>query len=268
MRKAFLDTTILVDILLKTDSAGKIAKNAVNGFDETLLPQYAIKEFKRGPLRAYVWFHNKILSCGSWVDAIATIPLLFMQRNLMSTAMQSLVQFQSSISKHLPADFAQKYPGQTIDDVMREEGILWLKTRILLAWSKRSKVASKVVCPLSCYSEADPTIENSGQINLKPVNCDASDCCLRLQFVGSPQETASLLKACDQLPSKAETEKRRKILKDLNRLPNRPLNESGCRSLGDAVFALQCPKDAVILTTNTVDHGPLARALGVDAIAP
>jgi hypothetical protein len=268
MSKALLDTTILTNILLKPQAEGRVARIAVKRFSETLLPQYAIKEFKAGPLRAYIWFHNKIVSCNSWSDAVAAIPLLFMQRNLMNTAMQAMTQFQSSISNRLPSDFAQRYPGQSLGQIMTDEGALWLKTTVFVAWSQRNKIASRVVSSLSCYAERDLKIENSGQIDASPMICGVKDCCLRYQFTSAPMETKKLLDACDHLPLKTETDRRKRVLKDLVRVPDRELAEKSCRALGDAVFALQCPKDAIILTTNIVDHQPLARAVGVDAIAP
>jgi hypothetical protein len=49
---------------------------------------------------------------------------------------------------------------------------------------------------------------------------------------------------------------------------SRPLDNSKCRSLGDAVFAFLAPVDSVILTTNIKDHRPLAQALGKSAVSP
>jgi len=100
MTKAVLDTTILTNILLKPQAEGKVARQALRNYGQTLLPQYAVKEFKAGPLRNYIWLYNKVLSCDSWIDAVATIPLLFRQANKMQTAMQAMVQFQSSITRN------------------------------------------------------------------------------------------------------------------------------------------------------------------------
>jgi len=152
--------------------------------------------------------------------------------------------------------------------MMTDEAALWLKARIFMAWSRRHKVASQMIGPLSCYSEIDPKIEKSGKIDDVPVVCGADDCCLRLEFTSEPVKTAALLKACDSLPAKAETERRRRALKGLDRVPGRALSEKDCRALGDAVFVLQCPTDAVVLTTNIADHKPLALAVGVDAVPP
>ena len=67
-------------------------------------------------------------------------------------------------------------------------------------------------------------------------------------------------------PSKAENTHRARALKELIR--NRPLTDSLCRWLGDAVFVFFAPTDSVVLTTNVKDHQPLAQALGKGVEAP
>ncbi|HTX76549.1 MAG TPA: hypothetical protein VMD29_10120, partial [Terracidiphilus sp.] len=44
--------------------------------------------------------------------------------------------------------------------------------------------------------------------------------------------------------------------------PKKTFTPELCPSLGDAYFALQCPKDCAILTSNSKDHKVLAGALG------
>lgn len=267
MSKALLDTTVLTDILLKPDKEGVAAQAAVRRYTETLLPQYAIKEFKQGPFKHYVWFHNKVKTCRSFAEAVKAIGSVFRMRNKSMTALNALAQFQTSIANSLPQDWAQRYPGQTLDQIQRAEAELWLKTRIHIAWSKRRKIATRVIGPLSCYAEADFKTTPDGQI-ICSGTCSANDCCLRLEFIATPQKLHDVLAACGNLPPKQETDRRRKALKQLVKHPNKDLEEKHCRSLGDAVFAMQCPNDAEILTTNISDHDPLARAVGVRAVAP
>jgi len=48
--RAFVDTTVLTDALLKVGEPRDRAKAAIARFVESLLPVYAIKEFQAGPL--------------------------------------------------------------------------------------------------------------------------------------------------------------------------------------------------------------------------
>lgn len=266
--KALIETTVLTNALLKPTSEGKVARAAIAKISETQLPLYAIKEFKAGPLRGYVWFYNKVVSSSSWEDAICAIPLIWRHHNKMSTALKALTDFESSISKRMPADLAMQYPGQTEGEIRRAEAAIWLRTLIFRAWRNRRKLTTRVVAPLSCYPETDPELKRNGQIDDTPVVCGVEDCCLRPLFVRDLTKLDELLTACEQCPEKPETQKRRKALRRLYRFPTRDLNESDCRALGDAVFVIQCPKDAVVLTTNIADHHPLAHAIGVSALSP
>jgi hypothetical protein len=265
--KALIDTTVLTDALLKQTADGHAARAALKAIPETQLPLYAIKEFKNGPLRSYVWLFNKI-AASSWTDAINAIPNVFMQRNLQQTALRAVADFQSSLASKRTDDLVRKYGNGRVGDWQTAEAKIWLKTLIVGAWRRRRKVTTRVIGPLSCYNETDIVVRENGTIDIKPTHCGVPDCCLRIQFVKKPDVVEALLDACDQLPDKNETRKRRQALRHLHRTPNRDLDEKQCFALGDAVFAIQCPKDAVILTTNIKDHGPLAAAAGVKAVKP
>jgi len=67
MAKAYLDTTILVDILLKNGfEPGQKAQQALEKFDKVELHGYAIKEFKAGALKNFAWMHNKLVATKSY----------------------------------------------------------------------------------------------------------------------------------------------------------------------------------------------------------
>jgi hypothetical protein len=268
--KAFVDTTVLTDALLKQGVEGTRARSALKRYSETHLPTYAIKEFKAGPLKNYVWFYNKVITTNRWVDAVRAIRAIGAtpRRNLLGTALKALEDFQSSISKSTPAALAARYPNASLGEIQTAEAKIWLKTAIFRAWRRRRKIVTKIICPLSCYPETDIRLNPNGTIENKPFLCNVDDCCMRPDFAKEAGKVQSLLAACNDLPDKPETSKRRQALRQLVRTPKRPLAEKECRALGDAVFAFQCPSDAVILTTNLKDHEPLAKSVGTTAEAP
>jgi hypothetical protein len=74
--KAYVDTTVLTDALLKQGPQGAVARGALKTYSETILPVYAIREFKAGPLNYWVWLHNKLVltkSVSKTLDAISAI---------------------------------------------------------------------------------------------------------------------------------------------------------------------------------------------------
>ena len=66
MSEAFVETTVLTNALLKPGPTANAAKSAIRSFQTSLLPVYAIKEFKAGPLSHYVWLHGKLFTTNSW----------------------------------------------------------------------------------------------------------------------------------------------------------------------------------------------------------
>jgi hypothetical protein len=178
-----------------------------------------------------------------------------------------MADFESSIANRLPADLAVRFPGQTEASIRKAELEVWLRTLILRSWRNRHKVA-KVFRPLPCYNEAELQIDQNGIIDPSPIKCATDDCCLRKQFAGKNGEIGKMLAVFDQLPKKNETGKRKEALRHLFRTPNRPLSEKQCNALGDAVFVLQCPTDAAIITTNIQDHLPLGEAIGIEVKKP
>jgi hypothetical protein len=269
MTNAFVETTILVDVLLKEGQRRKNAETALLAFDRTLLPVYAIKELKAGALRNFIWVHNKLVETGSYQETLAAIQRVSMspRRYLPATAVEALATIGQQYRKLSPADFVEKYGSDaTMDSCLYDHARLVLKRRIFAAWRKRRKVTDEVVCDLPCYREVDLTTDTSGQISTDPVACDnGSSCCLAVAFAKKP-EVKALEKAIPTEAARGEDKRRREALK-LLRL-GREVRDRECRDLGDAVFALQCPADAVILTTNDRDHRPLAAALNKTVTTP
>jgi hypothetical protein len=108
-----------------------------------------------------------------------------------------------------------------------------------------------------------------GLFDFNPTKCQPPEgCCLGPRF---KRNLAAIKKLEDAIPpdgERSESTKRRQALRKMRRRPTEPVTEEMCRHLGDAIFGLQAPPGAVILTTNTRDHGPLARALGLSAERP
>src|SRR5438876_249787 len=126
-KKAFLDTSVLADVLLKS-TKGARAKEALSRFAETLLPVYAIKEFKAGPLMYYRWMHNKLVVTGSFADSLAALHALSTtpKRNFRLTALEAVAEAVAGSlkGKVTNASLVRQYgpranPDRTLCDIFR-----------------------------------------------------------------------------------------------------------------------------------------------------
>lgn len=272
MVKAYVDTTVLANVLLKVGPLYETGKQALDRYAETQLPVYAIKEFKAGPLAHFVYFHNVLVEENSWVDALDRAQRLSAtpQRAKVSTVFEALKTAANDISKEITPDLVEKFGGlANYDSVQRDVNRLYLKRRIFKAWKDRRSVTTDVVLPLSCFEETGPTEKRSGLIDLTPKTCKKElTCCLQQDLVARPDDLEKLRSAVDSQPEKEENKRRSHALRHLIRTPKRPIGDKECRHLGDAIFAFFAPQDSVILTTNKKDHEPLAQALGKTVDTP
>lgn len=272
MAIAYVDTTVLTDILLKVGTLCEAAKTAVGRYTETQLPVYAIKEFKAGPLTHFVYFHNVLVETGSWIAALDKLQRLSgtLQRAKASTVIEALKTATSDISDELGSELKAKYGNfANYDAVHCDVNRLALKRRIYKAWTNRRNVTTTVVLPLSCFEEKGPVEKRSGLIDITPRTCPSgTNCCLHQQLVARPEDLKKLRDAVDASADKPENSNRSQVLKKLIGTPKRPIGDKECRHLGDAIFAFFAPDDSIVLTTNDKDHKPLAEALSKTVNTP
>ena len=265
--RAYIDTTILADALLKKGERRTAAVTALHKFTERLLPVYAIKEFKAGVLRRFVWLHNKIVQTKSYSKTLAAIQKVSRtpQRYLTSTAIEALHMSAFATGKIRAGKLEEKYgESATLESILTDEYRYAIRTKIELAWRRRRSIATEVVDNLSCYREVAP-FERRGLLELDPVRCDPDKdgCCLGPLLKARAGDLEKLRAAMQGARDTPEGRRRYQALREIARRKlGEPVAESTCRDLGDAFFAFFAPEDSVVLTTNSKDHEPLCAALG------
>jgi len=271
MTTAFLETTVLTDYCLKKDGSEKTARAALRRFSKIIVPQFAWKEFKRGPLHTYAWMHNKLLDTRSFTASLSALQKISRtpRRYFTSTIIQSLHTafvngFDGVTIKDLQARYGAKANLDTLHaDVLRLE----LKRAIHASWPRREKLFDGVHHRLSCYPDAQ-LVDDEGRIETKPDDCPkGADCCLKAQLTTRRQDVA-LVRARLPKDGRPETSKRFRVLRQIEKHQSRVMTPKDCRDFGDAYFVLFCPPGAIILTTNSRDIQPLANALGVSVETP
>jgi hypothetical protein len=265
MSDAYIETTILTDLLLKPKTPKQArATAALQRFDETLLPVYSIKEWKAGPLAHFARVHDKLLLTGSLKDtlvAISIVPAGYRK----STSTEAIAAAAVSAESRLKTYVGLGSRDQDMADCYRYA----LYSLIKRSWRKRRTITDKVVDDLDCYTEVEPKIDRTGLLDLEPKLCEERrECCLAERLKSRPDLLEKLRSSIPSNSQRPEDTKRRQALKRLIKHPTQLLDRDDCRSLGDAIFAFFCPEGAVVLTTNIRDHGPLAESIGKHAEKP
>lgn len=265
MTDAYLDTTILTDLLLKPlTKKRQRAREALGRYSRTLLPVYAIKEWKAGPLLNYAWVHDKLAFTGSLTDTVRAVSELTQQYR-KSTGLDAVAAAGAVARRKSPPYAALGSTDRDMADSYR----LALANLAIRSWNRRRKLTTEVVGELECYTEAAPRVDKDGFLDIKPFACDPEqECCLAERLKAEPDTLKALRNAIPENSGRREHERRRHALKKLIKHPKEVLDQETCRDLGDALFAFFCPKTAVILTTNLKDHNPLAKAVGKSTESP
>ena len=270
--KAYLDTTVVANALLRSDQIGQRSVEAIRRFDVAEMPEYAIKEFKAGPLSGWIWCHNKFNETRSLADTIAAINSISAtpRRNFSASARQAFEQ----PTKTDQASFAQvldlgQHAEPILDKALADRYRLYLRRRITQAWQRRRSIATKVSMPLLCFIEGELETDSGGGLHFERYSCPRdSDCSVFAELCKRGDAVGRILAALENQGDKPENQKRYQALRHIVRTPKRGFSDNKCRDLGDAVFAIMAPPDSIILTTNIKDHGPLASALGKVALEP
>jgi hypothetical protein len=259
----YIDTTVLVEALLKAKAHRLKASEAIKAFDESLLPVYAIKEFSAGALSNYLWAHDLLVDTDSFQRTVRAIHRSIHKPYRKGTAEEALLAAGESVhGRFLPG----KQSVRKFDQLLAEEYRLALRRRIRKGWSDRRSIATRVVNELACFPEEEPEVDSRTRLFRKLntrcsfENAEVKECSFAAELRRRRPQLAKLLKFIGT-GTRSEDIKRRNALTKMNSHPSRLFDEADCRHLGDAYFALFCPEHSVILTSNTKDHTILAEAL-------
>jgi hypothetical protein len=273
MPDAFVETTVLTDFLLKKDGSEVRARVAFEKYQTANAPQFAWKEFKRGPLANFVWAHNKLAETGSFIQALSALQRMSRspRRYLTSTAIQALHTgfaglFDSATLQSLKGEYGEEK--LSLDKLHADLLRLEIKKAIYSSWGRRKLILGAVFQPLKCYPDRELT-DSKMRIELDPRDCPKDcDCCLKDEMVRRRKSLELMRNSLRDGGSRNEIARRIRVLRQIEKHPNTRMSAKECRDFGDAYFALFCPDNAVIITTNIRDIEPLATSLGVKVEAP
>jgi hypothetical protein len=272
MTAVFVETTVLTDYLLKRDGSERAAATAFQNFNQQIVPQFAWKEFKRGPLKNFVWAHNKLVDTQSFLETLAALQRMSRSphRYLTSTAIQAFhTAFATLFDKHTLDDLRVRYGGKAnLDSVHADVVRLELKRAIIRSWNWRMTLFGGPHHILACYPDA-PIKEAGARLEVKPYECHGQyECCLKAALAGRGKDLSTARRALKKDAKRKEITQRIKVLRQLEKHFTSLMGIKDCRAFGDAYFVLFCPAKAVVLTTNTRDIEPMATALGIKSARP
>lgn len=264
MNNAFLDTTILTDLLLKGKAKNKFIKERLNIYSTVKVPCYAIKEFVHGPLQRYIWFYNKLsisLTLSGAIDALnreSRTP----RKYIVSTALEALKEIVSrNKTIDLPTLEAKYGNKVNLETFLRDRYKDSLDYLIRKAWEKRRTVIQNVIQELECFVEGLIVKENSClKLNCE---CKKENSCAAIALIKTKLNEAILLRnKIMKEENTPENIRKRQALREVIKGKELLNRNKTCRSLGDSYFLVCCPKEDTIVTTNEKDFLQYVYSLG------
>jgi hypothetical protein len=143
MNDAYVETTVLTDLLLKPRTAKHDrAKAALSRYAKSLLPVYSIKEWKAGPLKYFAYLHDKLTLTRSLERTFAAIAALPRAGYLRATSIEAFTS-AATMSKDLAQEEILLTDGEELDRLMADRYRLALADLIIRSWRKRRKLPRK-----------------------------------------------------------------------------------------------------------------------------
>ena len=194
MSKAFVDTTVLFDALIKPGEKGQAAKAALKRYDRTEVPVYAIKELKAGPLTNFVWFHNKLVLTKSFHRALEVLQRTSLgpKKYQVSTALEALQSAALTNRNLTSAELVERYGDKArLDAILCDLWRYSIRVAIQKAWKRRRKMTTSVV--VLCRATARLTrLKRDGLLKLEPTSCVVNpECCLAAEMKARPNDLVS-----------------------------------------------------------------------------
>jgi len=270
LSRSFLDTTILKSLADARDPANSTCEAFVLGNQPAEVPYYAARELLTGVVRYMCDAHNVLHAASSYGEAmLALLARPPAEGRKREAKLKLLAECLAEIFK---GDDAARP-----NDVKRE-ALQHLAIRAAQLWN-RGRRLKRVdhIQSLACFNDGKLSRGPAGEL-LGPndsFNCHRSKRCAAAEYLADNEAALSkVIEALhpknlpEPLRGKKENSQRRKALKELREHGAQRFDKGLCRAIGDAYFALMCPAGAVVVTTNTVDHVILCKAVGKQAVKP
>jgi len=268
--RAFLDTTVPAERILSSKDRRRLLEGNLAGYSARLSSRFVQFEFKRGPYRHIVRFQADAESGMSYADLdkqarrFAAMPPTRWQRRAGSVVVRMLELF---LEQGLRTTVR---PGRPVPAEELVLGLLrdFLRLFVRNAWPRAFEGICTFIDPSGClgdlpeprWDEGSSTMDNS-----LPRRYARSKVPELAAYVRSEAPTferiAAALKGLPNDPRDRETPHRIRAIEKILLQKEDP-DDTDIRRVGDALIAVECPADHVLLNGNPRHFDPIAHALG------
>jgi len=255
-RKAFLDTTVPCERLLSSQTTRAHVNKRLRSFARRTTCRFVQLEFLIGPYTHLVRLQAKIEQGATdaelllVIDKYQNLPAFYWQRRMASIWLRAFARYCER-SGPMPGSFRA-----------------FIRAFVLRAWREAFAGIDEVVDATMCLGDvAEPTCDERTHtidvaVSRRDLNLRAGD--LAAFIRARRTEFARIADTLDASPpAKRDRETNRRVCAIRKVLSGHGSITGGdIRSVGDALIAVECPADHVLLTSNIRHFHPITAAIG------
>ena len=268
----FLDTSVLVDLILKEAEPSDLAKleSVLAQFDSTLGCAFSRLEFKRVVLRNLSLCLDYLREEGSFFKALLRANRIRGRRS--STLISILCWIEFNIDREIEVE-----SGEGVDAALAEEAELFVDNAIEWIWERFDTLVDKVVDRMKCNRAAEAPVRS--RTNRLDVTVHENRCkdrkCNNANFIRSLLPKAkSLLTSLEKYKGTDdwtdELEKSHQMLSRAVKHPDVVFDYQNCLKVGDVWIHFECLKAGAqkFVTANYRESKVLCSLLELEMVNP
>ncbi len=264
--KLFLETTIQIN-QFSADAEKKDTINAIiSQFNQILSSTYVKMEFRRRFIQDLVYLYNVALQdAETFSDVFLRIDKLSSEyhKRKIKGIIASFCRFFSDIEK--------KEDSGPLGKKLLELAIAFFRQSILVAWEKFDKGIDTILNETDCHHGKIGPVLTGEKFDNRMSKCKKAEIrCKIIDFFIQNKETFGKIyeKLSNMEELDAEQEKTKNILGKALKYPQNMADKQNCYGCGDAIIAVESPKDAILLTTNIKHFEPICSEIEKKSISP
>lgn len=264
--KLFLETTIQIERFSADKEKKAKIDEIVSQFDEILSSTYVKMEFRRRFIQDLVYLYNEAL-----IDA-ENFADVFLRINKLHA------DYHKRKIKGIIAGFCRFFSDKKEEEIngpigkeLLEMAIPYFRQAIEIAWESFDNGIHMLLNETDCFHAKNKPILKGEKFDNKLSHCKKSD--IKCKIVDFFNQHKELFKAIHLALSQIknlddEQEKIQKALESAFKFPQNMADRETCWKCGDAIIAVESPKEAILLTTNIKHFEPICSTLNKKCTTP
>lgn len=264
--RLFLETTIQIDRFSADPKKKQDIDNIIHSFNQIFSSTYVKMEFRRRFIQDLVYLYDVALTDAETLDDV------FLRiKKLNSEYNKRKINGMITAFYMFLSDKKEKKISGILGKVLLEEAISYFRQIILDAWEDFNTGIDAILNETDCYHGKTGPVLMGEKFDNRISKCKKAEikCKIVEFFVQNKENFRKIYEKLSSMENLDDEQRKTKdILEKALKYPQNMADKQNCYGCGDAIIAVESPKDAVLLTTNTKHFEPICSEIGKQCATP